>query len=425
MATAVAGGLGVKVPDKQDSIPWTRKHQPRRLKDVVGQAEAVEALVKFVRDFDARKSKKKAALLYGPVGCGKTSSAYAVAAELNLEVLETNASDFRNADGIMSVAGNASRQMSLFSRGKIILIDELDGLAGREDRGGVGAVQDVIGQSAFPVVMTANDPYEKKFAPLRKASVMVEFKQLASRDVKESLAKIAAAEGIKVEDDALAVLANRSAGDLRGSVVDLQLLCSGTAKLTKEVVDELSERDRVEEMESALLRVFKTTDVAIAAGAFEKVEEQPEDCFAWIDENLPNEYRKPEELAAAYEALSKADVFRGRIMRRQHWRLLSYVMQVMSIGTAIAKEKKYDGAAAFKRPDRGLKFFIAKARHQRKLDIAEKIANKLHSPKAAVLADTLPFMRLIFSKEKDKAKVERMATELGLDSDEVEWLTRL
>ena len=71
-----------------------------------------------------------------------------------------------------------------------------------------------------------------------------------------------------------------------------------------------------------------------------------------------------------------------------------------------------------------MKVFIAKARFQKKLDIAEKLASKLHSPKAAVLADTLPFMRLIFSKEKDKAKVERMATELGLAEDEVEWLTR-
>lgn len=408
----------------EGSIPWSRKHQPKSLKDVVGQSEAVEALAKFVLDFDPRRSKKKAALLYGPVGCGKTSSVYAVAAELNLEVLETNASDFRNAAGIMSVAGNASRQMSLFSRGKVILIDELDGLSGQQDRGGVGAVQDVIEQSAFPVVMTANDPYDRKFSPLRKASIMVEFRQLAARDVKESLVRIAASEKVKADDEALTTLANRSAGDLRGAVVDLQLLCAGTSRLTKEAVNELSERNRVEEMESALVRVFKTTDPVIAAEAFEKVEEQPEDCFAWIDENLPNEYKKPEELAAAYDALSRADVFRGRIMSRQHWRLLSYFVQVMSIGTAIAKEKKYDAVAAYKRPDRGLKFFIAKARHQRKLDIAEKIASRLHSPKSAVLADTLPFMRLIFSKEKDRTKVEKMAAELGLDADEVEWLAR-
>lgn len=409
--------------DKLDSVPWTRKHLPKSIRDLVGQDAAVRQLLGFVKGFSV-KGRKKAALLYGPVGCGKTCSVYAVAAELNLEVLETNASDFRNADGISSVAGAASRQMSLFNRGKVILIDEIDGISGQQDRGGVGAIQDLIENSAFPVVMTANDPSDKKFAPLRKASVMVEYQQMPNSAVKETLARIASAEGIQADDEALAMLANRSAGDLRGSITDLQLLCSGTARLAMESVSELSERNRNEDMESALLRIFKTTDVKIAAEAFEKVEAQPEDCFAWIDENLPNEYTKPEELAAAYDALSRADVFRGRIMRRQDWRLLTYYIQLMTIGTAIAKDKKHDGIPVLKRPSRGLKIFIAKARHQRKLDIASLIAAKLHSPRSAVLSDTLPFLRQIFSREKDSSKVERMAAELGLAQEEVEWLTQ-
>ena len=406
----------------KDSIPWTRKHLPKSLKDIIGQDEAVKQLLGFVKGFDAKKSRKKAALLYGPVGCGKTCSVYAIAAELSLEVLETNASDFRNADGISSVAGNASRQMSLFNRGKIILIDEVDGISGQQDRGGIGAIQDMIESSAFPVVMTANDPSDKKFSPLRKASMMIEFHQMPNSSVRETLARIAAAENVKTEDDALSILASRSAGDLRGSITDLQLLCSGTGRLTKGAVKDLSERNRNEGMQSALLRVFKTTDVGVAAEAFDKVEAQPEDCFAWIDENLPSDYTKPEELAAAYDALSRADVFRGRIIRRQEWRLLTYYIQLMTIGTALAKEKKHNGIPALKQPSRGLKIFIAKAKHQRKLDIAALIAAKIHSPKPSVLSDTMPFLRLIFSREKNHSKAEKMAAELGLSTEEVEWL---
>ena len=211
---------------------------------------------------------------------------------------------------------------------------------------------------------------------------------------------------------------------MRGAITDLQLLCSGTTQLKKEAVNELSERNRTEQMQSAIVRVFKTTDPNTAVQAFENVEEQPEDCFAWIDENLPLEYKKPEELAAAYDALSKADVYRGRIMNRQEWRLLSYFIQVMTMGTAIAKQKKYDGITILKRPERGLKFFIAKARHQRKIDIAEKIAEKLHSSAHNVLHDTLPFMKVIFSREKSPEKIDRMAADLGLLPEEVEWLTR-
>jgi replication factor C large subunit len=407
---------------EEGSIPWSRKYQPKSFKDMIGQAVAVETLIKFVRDFDMRRSKKKAALLYGPVGCGKTSSVYAVAHELHLEVLETNASDFRNAAGVDSIAGSASRQMSLFSRGKIILIDEIDGLAGREDRGGVGAVQEIIEKSAFPVVMTANDPTDKKFSPLRKLSLMIEYQPLSNSSVKEALAKITSAEKCRADEASLTMLANRSAGDLRGAVTDLQLLCAGSPNLTPEMVNDLSERNRNELIESALLRVFKTTDPLIAVEAFEKVDMLPEECFAWIDENLPFEYKKPEELAAAYEALSIADMFRGRIMSRQHWRLLSYFIQVMSMGTALAKEKKYDGVLKMERPSRGLKIFIAKARHQKKLDIAGKIAQSLHCSKSAVLADTMPYLKLIFSREKSQAKLEEMAGELDLSEDEAEYL---
>jgi replication factor C large subunit len=406
------------------NIPWSRKHQPKSFNDIIGQPAATEALIKFVRDFNPKHSKKKATILYGPTGSGKTSSVYAVAKELNLEVLETNASDFRNAAGINSVAGNASVQMSLFGRGKIILIDELDGLSGQQDRGGIGAVQEMIEKSAFPVVMTANDPMDKKFSPLRKLSVMIEFQQLSPLHVKEALKKLAAAEKIEVEGEALTMLANRSAGDLRGTINDLQILCSGGTPLTCAIVDELSERNRNEEIETALVRVFKTTDPKIAIEAFEKVDQLPEECFAWIDENLPTEYKKPGDLSNAYEAMSKADVFRGRIMNRQHWRLLTYFIQIMSMGTAIAKEKKYDSQAAFQRPSRGLKIFIAKMKYQKKLDIASKIAERLHTSKSAVLSDTLPFMKLIFSGQKDRTKIDAMSSELGLSEDEVEWLTR-
>jgi replication factor C large subunit len=408
---------------RKDFIPWSRKHQPRKFKDVVGQDEAIEALIKFVRDYDVRAKKKKGALLYGPTGSGKTSSVYAVASELGLEVVETNASDFRNAAGIETIAGAASVQMSLFGKGKIILIDEIDGLSGRSDRGAPGAVQDVIKKSAFPVVMTANDPWNKKFSKLRRQSFMVEYKQLGTNHVIKALGKICETEGIKVELEALNTISIRSAGDMRGAITDLQLLCSGVDELKKEAVDELSERNRIELMNSALLKVFKTTDPGIAVNAFENVEERPEDCFAWLDENIPGEYKKPVELARAYDALSRADVYKGRIMKRQYWRLLSYFIQIMSVGTAVAKDEKYDVMSNYKRSDRGLKIYMAKARNHRKLDIAARIAGKLHTSKSSILTGTLPFLKVIFSKEKNQEKIDTMANELDLGKEEVDWLT--
>ena len=66
-------------------------------------------------------------------------------------------------------------------------------------------------------------------------------------------------------------------------------------------------------MSTAIARIFKTTDFKIAASAFEDVGETPDEWFLWIDENAPREYQNPEYLARAYEMISMADVFKGRI----------------------------------------------------------------------------------------------------------------
>ena len=68
------------------------------------------------------------------------------------------------------------------------------------------------------------------------------------------------------------------------------------------------------------LRFYKSTDPNVAITAFENVEEKLDQQLLWIDENLPKEYTKPEDLAKAYDKLSKADVFNRRIRRWQHYR---------------------------------------------------------------------------------------------------------
>ena len=113
---------------------WTKKYSPENSKSVLGQEKGLSELKSYISGY---KHGGDAALVYGPTGCGKTAAVQAIAKELNLELVELNASDLRNKDAINSIVGSASKQMSLFMRGKIILVDVIDGLAGREDRGGL------------------------------------------------------------------------------------------------------------------------------------------------------------------------------------------------------------------------------------------------------------------------------------------------
>ncbi|MBI2673605.1 AAA family ATPase, partial [Candidatus Woesearchaeota archaeon] len=111
------------------------KYKPKEYKDLLGQAKALKNLHDFVADF--KKFKQKSALVYGPPGIGKTISIKKLAEKLDLEIIELNASDFRNKEAIERIIGGSIMQRSLFNRSKLILIDEVDGISGNEDRGGL------------------------------------------------------------------------------------------------------------------------------------------------------------------------------------------------------------------------------------------------------------------------------------------------
>lgn len=399
--------------------PWTVKHQPKRLSEVVGQDLALRELKDFVINY--KRKRKKASFLYGPVGCGKTCGVYALANGLGLEVLEINASDVRNKDAINTIVGGAIKQMPLFSKSRIILLDEVDGLSGTQDRGGVAALARLIEQSAFPIVMTAVDPFSQKLKALRKKSELIELKSLDSKDVFKGLKRICKLEKIRFKDEDLKRLALRSGSDLRAAISDLQVLTQESKKLTKQSVESLYDRNREEDIKQALLRIFKSTKSNIAIKALNNVSLNPDECMLWIDENLPKEYKKPEDLARAYDALSKADVFRGRIRRWQHWRFLVYVNALITAGVAVAKKSKYKEIISYERTKRILKLWIAKQRYMKRKSIAEKIADKTHSSTKKAVKDVF-YYKVIF--KRNKVMADDIADYLNLDREEVDWLKR-
>ncbi len=392
--------------------PWTL--QKVFAKDIAQPGLA--SLRAFLIDF--KKQKKKAAFLYGPAGTGKTAAVYALARELDLELLELNASDVRNADGIQSKLGVASQQKSLFGRGKVILVDEADGLAGNNDRGGATAIASLVADTKFPIVLTANDPWESKLSSVRTKSFMIEFPAYDYLVMAEIMKNLCAREGITVEEGVLKTLARRSGGDLRAALTDLQTIAFAKT-VTKEHLSILGDRDREESMTNALTKVFKNSDPNIAVTAFEHVGEDLDGSFLWVDENLPKEYTNPNDRARAYEALARADVYRGRIKRRQHWHFLTSVNALLSAGVAVAKDQKYPGIINYTPTTRILKIWQANMKYQKRKAIAEKLAPLMHSSMKRTIKE-LPFLQVLFKKNTASSKA--IADAADLDPEEVEWL---
>jgi len=400
--------------------PWINKYTPNKPSDIQGQNKAIEALRYYVENYT--KTKARAAILYGPTGCGKTISAYAIANELNLEILEINASDFRNKDQIESVIGTASKQMSLFSKGKLILVDEIDGLSGRKDRGGVSALAKLVKESSFPIVCTATDPFDKKLVVLRKASELIEYHTLSYISIAKVLGKITKEEGIEADEELIKTLARRAGGDLRAAINDLQILVDKDRKLTKAAIDELSEREQTENIMNALRLVLKTTDPNTAIHAFDSVPENLDQCALWMDENVPSEYEKPEDLARAYDFISKADIMNRRIKRWQHWRFLVYINAYLTAGIAVSKDEKYKKFVPYRPTTKILKMWKANMKYQKRKAIAEKIAAKTHTSTKTIIQDMLPYLQV--AMKKDKQLSEAIAEEFELGKEEVDWLRK-
>jgi replication factor C large subunit len=392
---------------------FTTKYAPENQDQVFGQQKAVSELKDFIVNY--KQKKNRAALLYGPIGVGKTCSVYALAKQLKYDILEINSSDLRNEANIKSFLGSALGQQSLFFTPKLILIDEIDNVSGRKDRGCLPAILKAIEKSQFPVILTCNDPFDSKFKPLRKASQEIEYHKLEYRTIAHTLQWVCEQENITFEEKAVNSLARQVDGDMRGALIDLQI-CTTDKSFVFDNVTGLSDRKRTESILNALRVIFKSSSVENALPALEDIDIDLGQIFFWMDENLPKEYVDAKSLARAYEVLSRADVFQGRIKRQQHWRFLVYIFNLLTAGISSAKDERNPAFVAYKPTMRILKMWQAKMKNAKKKDIAEKLALKTHTSKKVALQQVPYFQSMVRNGNMDVAK------ELELSDDEVGWM---
>ena len=375
---------------------WVEKYKPRNLKEYVDQKEAVEFFLKWIENW---KPGSKALLIYGPPGIGKSALVEAFAAQYNYELIALNASDVRSAERIRAMIGEATRLAPLLKRSRLFVIDEIDGMTGKEDKGGIGEVIRLIRSSAFPIVLIANDPFEKKLRPLRDHVELLPLKRIPKRAIEQRLAEICKKEGIEADKEVLSTLAERSNGDLRAAINDLETIARGKRRITLNDLEVLGYREREESIFDALKVIFKTKRSSSARLAIVNVDMDPEELFWWIENNVINEYERPEEIVKAYEALAKADLFRQRVVMRQNWSFRGYMIDLMTAGVAMAKKEMYKKFTKYKYPSRLIILGGTKAERKEEREALLKLASQLHCSTKKVKSEFLPFLKLMGKKE--------------------------
>ena len=400
---------------------WTVKHKPKTMAEIVGNPEAIKKLVDWIKSWDKGIPKKRAAFLYGPPGVGKTVTVEALANDFKMEFVEKNASDYRTEEAVKRFAGLASQYGSLFGRKRLILLDELDGLTGTADKGGVKAITDIVKTAQCPVVLIANNAYDPRFTNLRNYCLLIEFKKPSASEVMKHLKRICEREGIKAEENALKFIAQRSEGDVRSAVNDLQALAQGKKKLTYDDVSWLGYRDRQETIFNVLRMIIYGKTCSGAKNAVDMADVDIDMLFEWIYENVPAHLTDPHDLAKAMDALSIADVYRGRIRATQDWSFIRYVIDYMTAGVAMARQNtKPSGWIPFKFPERIQALSRSKSERAMQLNIGYKIKRKCHISAVRASKEFLPYLRIIF--QNNAAMAAGIAKWLDLDVEMVEYL---
>jgi|Deesub1362B_J571_1020462.scaffolds.fasta_scaffold00071_66 replication factor C large subunit len=396
---------------------WCEKYRPKSLSEIVGNRNAIEELKKWAVEWNHRIPAKRAVIFYGPPGVGKTSSAYALANDMGWEIIELNASDFRNQKMIEKIVGPASKTMSFSGKRRMILLDEADNFHGTFDRGGISAVMKLIKSTLQPMVLTCNDFYSVP-KELRDLCLQIQFKHLHPSSIMKILQRICREEKIKCTKEALERIAKNSGGDVRAAINDLQSsVMRGDLKLEDVTV---GLRDRERNVFEVVRRILKDFDGKVMEILF-TLDESPEDLIHWIDENIWREYGG-EELIKAYERLSRADVFLGRVKKRQQYGLWRYASFLMTHGVQHAKEGKKGGYTKYSAPIRWITAYRTKSKREIRSRLAEKIAKNLHLSKKKVLSEVLSYLMIIYSLNEELAI--KIAEELELEDDEISYLKK-
>ena len=423
-----------------EAVAWTEKYRPTSAAEILGNEEAVARFNDWLKQWTPkRKPAKTACLLVGPPGIGKTSLARAAANDLRFRVVEMNASDVRTEKAIEAVLGPAQTSTTLDSfsgetRGNLILIDEVDGVFGREDRGGLGAILDIIEKSPVPIVLTANNTDNERFVDLMKACLVIELVEIRPRLLVVLLNRILSEEGKSVPQRMLKDIVANSHGDIRSAINDAQTVTGKTGlTLASTRTRELDEKETLK----GLFSSARVSDARRTLGESE-IPLYRDEMLLLLHDLLPYAYTTPTKLASAYETLSRVDIGYGRIgasrsrgmlpppfnMPRRNtvpdWSLLPFVInELASVGVEKVDNDIEHALEIAPRISRKVA-----DRYQYRLwqldRLCARIGRACRVSKRKALSQVLPSLLAIFQANVEKGR--QIALSLGLEEQDIDFL---
>ena len=187
--------------------PLANKLKPNKLSDIIGQEHLVG---KNKVIYNMIKNKRVfSMILYGKPGIGKTSIAYAISNEVDINVRYLNATINNKKD--FDVVVNEAKMYN----GILLIMDEIH----RLNKDKQDLLLPYLENGLITIIgMTTTNPYHSINPAIRSRCQIFELKPLTNMDIKNGINKVIKSnllENIKIDDEVIDYIIKLSNGDLR------------------------------------------------------------------------------------------------------------------------------------------------------------------------------------------------------------------
>ena len=439
---------------------WTERHRPRSEQLLEGNEVQRRKIRAWLDEWQNGAPKKKAVLLIGPPGVGKTTVARAIAEDMGWNVIELNASDARNAAAIRKAATSGATHRSLFhdptappSR-TLILLDEVDHLSGglrqvsqerieramegddekpgsslRGDSGGKAELLRLLEQTKQPVMLACNEEMglwgrNSSWRTTRdrfgRHLLKINFVRASDEALRRIARRVLREENVAFEDSAIDALASTNHGDLRALVRDLQVMATGLdgETLTADMVRahaQASQRDVTVEIFPGLDRLYRERTSAEASQLIRTIDKDASDFLNWVHWNNASLFTHAPSVRRGTSTLLQADrAMMGRFLNTAH-RSTYWTQHLTALAASTANDVPLEGRIFPSYPH-----YLRRSSPAGRGSIVEKLAELCGTHKAITREEFLHPLFMITQDDSllGDSTLFDVSLELGLTAEE-------
>jgi len=297
---------------------WSEKYRPQNFVDLIGNENARQL---FAGWFEKWKKGTKPLLLVGPPGIGKTTLANLAGKNFGYDMISLNASDVRNKKNIQEILEPVLGNQTVLGK-PMIFVDEVDGVHGRSDYGGVEALINILKEPTIPIILAANNNSSDKMKKIKKVVKTILLYPLPPRLLRLYLNMVLEKENVQINPGKLIKLIAESNGDIRSMLNSVQALVTGFEPSTERTFESL-------DVEAGINAFYKAQSIDEARAVLYSMHIDPREKINAFYSSIITSSISNLELEKFLRVISEADILYGRIMKTQQWRLLRYLDSIL------------------------------------------------------------------------------------------------